>query len=142
MTGGYGVQSFLPDNTPVNGTFNQLSAINLPGIVDWVKTGSGVAKDHIRQISDNTLRVTGGAMYEIDGRTHLVFGQSFSGNYNPNKNGTYTNQVRSFDIVDDGTTLSIANPTSTPIGPQLSPPRFEHLSGDPPGRMAISSMKA
>src|SRR5262245_2681279 len=117
MTGGYGVQSFLPDNTPVNGTFNQLSAINLPGIVDWVVTGSGTAKDHIRQIASDTVRVTGGAMYEVDGRTHLVFGQSFSGNYNPNKNGTYTNQVRSFDIVDDGTNLSIANAASTPTDP-------------------------
>ncbi len=114
MTGGYGVQSMQGD-TPINGTFNQLSAISLPGIVNWVMTGAGVAKDHIRQITDNTLRVTGGAMYEIDGRTHLVFGQSFSGNYNPNKNGSYTNQVRSFDIVDDGTTLSIANITSTPM---------------------------
>ena len=80
-------------------------------------TGSGVAKDHIRQIASPSFRVTGGAMYEMDGRTHLVFGQDFSGNYNPNKNGTYTNQVRSFDIVDDGTTLSIANPTSTTPDP-------------------------
>ena len=59
-------------------------------------------------------------MYEMDGRTHIVFGQDFSGNYNPNKNGTYTNQVRSFDIVDDGTTLSITNarlqrPTQTSV---------------------------
>ena len=50
----------------------------LPGIVDWVMTGSGTAKNHIRQISDPLFRVTGGAMYEIDGRTHLVFGQDFS----------------------------------------------------------------
>jgi hypothetical protein len=56
-------------------------------------------------------------MYEMDGRTHLVFGQDFSGNYNPNKNGTYTNQVRSFTIVDDGTTLSISDPTSTAADP-------------------------
>jgi hypothetical protein len=112
MTGGYGVQ-LMQGDTPINGTFDQLSAIDLPGIVDWVMTGSGVAKDHIRQTSDNLVRVTGGAMYEINGRTHLVFGQSFSGNYNPGKNGSYTNQVRSFDIVDDGVSLSIANPTST-----------------------------
>jgi hypothetical protein len=112
-TGGYGVQSTLPDGTPVNGTFDKLSAIDLPEIVDWVMTGSGVAKDHIRQISNSTFRVTGGAMYEIDGRTHLVFGQDFQGNYNPNKNGTYTNQIRSFDIVDDGINLSIANAAAT-----------------------------
>ena len=118
MTGGYGVQLILPDNSPLNGTFDTLSAIDLPGIVDWVKGGPGTAKDHIRQISDPLFRVTGGAMYEIGGRTHLVFGQNFQGNYTPNTNGIYSNQVRSFDIVDDGTTLGIANPASTPVLPE------------------------
>jgi hypothetical protein len=56
-------------------------------------------------------------MYEMGGRTHVVFGQDFSGNYNPNKNGTYTNQVRSFDIVDDGTVLAIANAASSAPDP-------------------------
>jgi hypothetical protein len=116
MTGGYGVQ-VISGGLPINGTFDRLSAIDLPGMIDWVMTGSGVAKDHIRQITSPSFRVTGGAMYEIGGRTHLVFGQDFSGNYNPNKNGTYTNQVRSFNIVDDGTTLSVTNPTSTTPDP-------------------------
>ena len=53
-------------------------------------------------------------MYEVDGRTHLVFGQNFSGNYGPTTDGIYTNRVRSFDIVDDGTNLSIANSTASP----------------------------
>jgi hypothetical protein len=119
MTGGYGLQTTLADGTPVNGTFDKLSAIDLPGIVDWVTTGSGTAKDHIRQITNAQFRVTGGAMYRIGGRTHLVFGQDFQGNYNPNKNGTYTNQVRSFDIIDDGINLSIANPTSTTPDPNF-----------------------
>jgi hypothetical protein len=116
MTGGYGVQTISGGN-PINGTFDRLSAIDLPGIIDWVMTGNGVAKDHIRQIASPSFRVTGGAMYEMGGRTHLVFGQDFSGNYNPNKNGTYTNQVRSFTIVDDGTNLSISDPTSTTPDP-------------------------
>jgi hypothetical protein len=116
MTGGYGVQ-VISGGLPINGTFDRLSAIDLPGIIDWVMSGNGLAKDHIRQISSPSFRVTGGAMYEMGGRTHLVFGQDFSGNYNPNKNGTYTNQVRSFTIVDDGTTLSITNPTSTAPDP-------------------------
>jgi hypothetical protein len=116
MTGGYGVQTILGGN-PINGTFDRLSAIDLPGVIDWVMTGNGIAKDHIRQINSPSFRVTGGAMYEMGGRTHLVFGQDFSGNYNPNKNGSYTNQIRSFTIVDDGTTLSISNPTSTTADP-------------------------
>jgi hypothetical protein len=119
MTGGYGVQNVLGDGTPINGTFDRLSAINLPGIINWAMTGSGLAKDHIRQISSPSFRVTGGAMFEMGGRTHLVFGQDFSGNYNPTKNGTYTNQVRSFDVVDDGTTLATSNPTSTTPDPNF-----------------------
>jgi hypothetical protein len=113
MTGGYGLQ--IAPTT--NGTFDELTAIDLPGMVDWVMGGAGLAKDHVRQISDPLFSVTGGAMYEMGGRTHLVFGQDFDGNYNPNKNGTYTNQVRSFEIVDDGVTLSIANPTTTAPDP-------------------------
>jgi hypothetical protein len=113
MTGGYGLE-VAPN---INNTFDELSAVDLPGLVDWVINGAGAAKDHVRQISDPLFRVTGGAMYEIGGRTHLVMGQDFVGNYNPNKNGTYTNQVRSFDIIDDGTTLSIANPTTTTPDP-------------------------
>lgn len=48
MTGGYGVIGILGDGTPVNGTYDRLSAIDLPGLVDWVITGSGTAKDHIQ----------------------------------------------------------------------------------------------
>jgi hypothetical protein len=112
MTGGYGYEA--DDNgTPINNTFNDLSAIDLPGLADWAMGGAGTAKSHVRQISDPLFKVTGGAMYEINGRTHLVFGQDFDGNYTNGGNGVYTNQVRSFTIVDDGVNLSIANPAST-----------------------------
>ena len=69
--------------------------------------------DNIRIIQHPTLKVTGGDVGEIAGRTHLVFGQDFDGTYNPGSNGSYTNQVRSFEIIDDGTNLSIANASVT-----------------------------
>jgi hypothetical protein len=108
VTGGYGVNG-EDDNGPTFGTFDTLSALSLPGLTDWVMGGAGTAAQHIRQIQSPTVKVTGGAMYEMGGRTHLVFGQDFDGIYTPFGNGTYTNQVRSFDIVDDGVNLSIAN---------------------------------
>jgi hypothetical protein len=108
MTGGYGV-----DELGNYVTFDTLSAINLPGLGNWVTSDAGNAADHIRQVRDPLVKVTGGAMVEIDGRTHLVFGQDFDGPYRPASNGTYTNQVRSFDILDDGTSLSIANTSSS-----------------------------
>jgi hypothetical protein len=113
MVGGYGVQTD-PGVTPAfNSTFNTLSAIDLPSLVAWTQGGAGTAKASIRQITDPSLAVTGGDIFEIAGRTHLVFGQNFLGNYSPGGNGLYTDQVRSFDIVDDGVNLSIANPTQS-----------------------------
>lgn len=111
MTGGYGVL----ENGEDFSTFDALSAINLPGLGNWVMNGSGTAAENIRQIHDPIFRVTGGAMHEIDGKTHLVFGQDFEGVYTPFGDGTYTRQVRSFEIVDDGTNLSVTNISSTPI---------------------------
>ena len=64
-------------------TFNKLSAINLPGLANWVMTGAGTAAAHIRQLDTPTASVTGGAMYSMNGRMHLVFGQDFDGSYSP-----------------------------------------------------------
>ncbi len=113
MVGGYGANAIAGFDT-----HNALSAVDLPGIVDWVTTGNGMAADHIRIVRDELFRVTGGAMYEMDGRAHLVFGQSFRGGYVPNRDGDYTKQVRSFDIVDDGTTLSVSNVAQTAPQPE------------------------
>lgn len=113
VAGGYGLEGggFT--------TFDTLSAIDLPGITEWVQNGSGTASDSIRQLSDPAFRVTGGAMERLGGRTRLVFGQDFSGGYGPHKSGNYTNQVRSFEILDDGNELSIANLASTEPNPDF-----------------------
>ncbi|MGD9635014.1 MAG: hypothetical protein AB7G28_12660 [Pirellulales bacterium] len=108
MAGGYGLNT-----AGTFTTFDVLTSIDLPGLVNWVQTGSGTAASHIRQIDSATASVTGGAMYEMGGRYHLVFGQDFEGDYSPRTDGSYTRQVRSFDIVDDGTNLAIANVTQT-----------------------------
>ncbi len=108
MAGGYGANA-----TSGFSTHNALSAIDLPGMIDWVTTGNGMASSHVRMVRDELFRVTGGAMHEMNGRAHLVFGQNFTGGYIPGQNGQYTRQVRSFDIVDDGTTLGFSNVTQT-----------------------------
>jgi hypothetical protein len=96
-------------------TFDRLTAIDLPGMMEWVKTGSGMASAHLRQISDPILRVTGGDMHTTsNGRTHLVFGQDYPDAYEPRLTGIYTRQVRSFTIVDDGTNLSISDAIEHP----------------------------
>ncbi|HEY4233154.1 MAG TPA: hypothetical protein VGM76_06995 [Lacipirellulaceae bacterium] len=114
MVGGYGVQTAAGVTPALNSTFSTLSAIDLPSLVEWTQGGAGTAKASIRQITDPLLGVTGGDIYEIAGRTHLVFGQNFQGNYSPGGNGLYTNQVRSFDIVDDGVNLTLAGAAQSP----------------------------
>lgn len=105
VTGGFGDDDVV-DPTSRN-TFSDLTAFDLPGLVDWAKGGPGMAADHMRQINDPTFKVTGGDMYEVDGQMHLVFGQDFNQAYQGNQvNGEYTKQVRTFTIQDDGTTLS------------------------------------
>ena len=106
VTGGYGQG---PSGFQ---TYNTLSAIDLPALSQWVMNGTGSASSAIRTINDEAFRVTGGAMYPMDGRMHLVFGQNFIGGY-PGGTGVYTKQVRSFEIVDDGINLGTANFSAT-----------------------------
>jgi hypothetical protein len=119
MTGGYGVVSTNQDGTNNFGTFDTLSAIDLSEMIDWVMTGAGTAAAALRQVNDPTVKVTGGGIYEIDGTTHLVFGQDFDGAYTPQTNGAYTQQVRSFTIADDGVNLAIQ-----PVSATLPQPEF------------------
>ena len=111
MTGGYGI-SDVGDLFNFE-TFDRLSAVDLPGLADWVINGTGTASNHVRQISDPMFKVTGGAMYELGGQMQLVFGQDFDGVYTPGGNGSYTNQVRRFTIVDDGVNLSVNSASAT-----------------------------
>lgn len=111
--GGYGDDD--PADETSRNTFANLSAFDLPGLVDWAKGGTGQAADHFRQVSDPLFKVTGGDLYEIDGQMHLVFGQDYVGRYRGSLNGEYTKQVRTFTIQDDGSTLGFtAVQSSTP----------------------------
>ena len=110
MTGGYGYQTDFDFVT-----FDALTSIDVPGLMSWVQGGDTLANDHIRQIYDPIFTVTGGAMYGVQGKMQLVFGQDFQGEYTPFGNGVYTNQVRSFTVLDDGIELSIQDVSaSTP----------------------------
>lgn len=99
MTGGYGINTATGefDTKPV------LTAIYLPGIVQWVMqpndTTNSVSKN-IRQIYNEEFQVTGGEMLRLGNISQLVFGQNFIGTYTPNSNGLYTKQVRRFQLQD------------------------------------------
>ncbi len=106
----YVAGGYLYDSTHDNfTTYNTLTALNLPGIVNWVQTGTGSLGQNLLQTNSTAFQVTGGAMSQINGLTLLSLGQDFEGPYTVASNGNYTQQVRTFNIVNTGSSLSIAN---------------------------------
>ncbi len=107
VLGGYGYQRSASDHV----TYDRLSAIDLPGIIDWVMAPAGteatLASDHIQQIGDSYFQVTGGGLERIGDEFQLVFGQNYPGRYRPNFNGVYTQCVRRFKIDLSGGSLSV-----------------------------------
>ncbi|HVS57881.1 MAG TPA: hypothetical protein VHJ55_16735 [Casimicrobiaceae bacterium] len=111
MTGGYGVDTATGDFSAKDA----LTAIDVPSLMQWVVNASpgDTAAQHIRQIHDPIFQVTGGEMkLGAGGVTMLMFGQNFVGANVVSANGTYTEQVYRFRIVDDGVSLSVV-----PLGP-------------------------
>lgn len=96
VVGGYGYKRSEGDHV----TYDRISAINLPGLISWVKAPAGTessrAGDHIKQVIDPYFQVTGGALEKIGDEFQLIFGQNYQGRYRPNFNGIYTRQVRRF----------------------------------------------
>ncbi|MDR3627319.1 MAG: T9SS type A sorting domain-containing protein [Ignavibacteriaceae bacterium] len=109
--GGYGKDSLLSsagDDSLV--TFNKITAINVSGVINAIKSNSSIAP-FIRQYADSRMEVTGGELNMIGNDFYLVGGQTFTGQYTFSTTFVqeYTNQVRKFDIVDNGETLSLTN---------------------------------
>lgn len=115
ITGGYGINT-------ANGTMETkqvLSAVDIPGIIKWVtstKKKTSFAKN-LRQTTHPLVQVTGGEMFQLDPHqpTLLVFGQNFTGFYNDNSNGAYTEQVRSFRIIDNGKNIYVVPSKKQPL---------------------------
>ncbi len=107
MVGGYGVESA----TGVFSTKLTLTAIDIPGLIAWVENSNSkkTAKQSIRQTSHPLLQVTGGYLTQANPHEPflLIFGQNFIGAYTPDSNGLYTEQVRPFNIIDNGKTLYV-----------------------------------
>lgn len=108
LTGGYGYSSQLNDHT----TFNKMIAIQVSSTIDAIVNATALTP-YFRQITDNQFQVTGGRLEKINHTFYLVGGHKFIGRYNPMNNPTYTqtytNQVRKFNLLDDGTNLQITH---------------------------------
>jgi len=116
ITGGYGVDTASGDFS----TKDALTAIDVPALIQWVVDAlpGDTAAQHIRQVHDPVFQVTGGEMrLGAGGVTLLMLGQNFVGDYVGSSNGTYTEQVSRFRIVDDGTSLSVVHRAPLPAAP-------------------------
>jgi hypothetical protein len=98
IVGGYGFKRSVGDHV----TYDTLTVIDLPGLVDWVKADAGMEKtmvsELIDQVKDSYFQVTGGGLERINDEYQLIFGQNYSGRYRPFFDGVYTKQVRRFQI--------------------------------------------
>ena len=120
MAGGYGIDTA----TSTFGTKPVLTAINLPGIIQWVtepgnKSYSVVG--NIQQVYNSIFQITGGRMFKVGNLTQLVFGQNFTGVYTDNSNGEYSEQVRQFQLNSVNGQLSV---NIYPSKPQNLDPSF------------------
>lgn len=108
ITGGYGYHAA----TSSRKTFDNLSAVDVPSVIDAVIGGSPVT-EHFRQISDDLFAVSGGHLKKINNTFYLTGGNRFDGNYNPMGNPTYTqvytNAIRKFNLSDDGVSISVTH---------------------------------
>lgn len=115
VVGGYGKDSALssPGRDSMV-TFPRLTAINMSGAINAIINGTSIAP-FVRSIIDTNMAVTGGKLRRIDNTFLLCVGQKFTGLYGFSGSGVqngvqkYTDEIRKFNIVDDGVSLSITN---------------------------------
>lgn len=111
IIGGYGFSATENDHI----TYDKLTAIDVDGLANAVINNTSITP-FFRQITNSNLAVTGGQLGLLNEVFYLCGGQYFEGRYNPMgpNNGpgfiqNYTEEIRTFQIIDDGSNMSIAN---------------------------------
>lgn len=108
VVGGYGydVLSNQYDTWPY------ITVVNLSLLHDALQNGTS-ANNAFTQIQDNRMAVTGGHLSMDSSTFYLVGGQKFSGRYNPNGmpsyTQTYTNAIRTFELLPSSPGFIIQN---------------------------------
>lgn len=111
ITGGYGFSTTANDHI----TYPYLAAIDVNNTIDAIINNQDISP-YFRQFYDENLAVTGGQMGMIDNTFFLICGQRFDGVYNPMGPNSgpgfvqdYPSEIKRFNIVDNGSTVSINN---------------------------------
>lgn len=107
IVGGYAYSGSANDHI----TFPYLTTLEVSSVIDAIKAG-GDYTEHVRQVMDDRMAVTGGHLAYLDGDFMIVGGHRFDGRYNPMGHNTYTqsytNSIRTFKI-EVGTTPVITD---------------------------------
>jgi hypothetical protein len=108
IIGGYAFAASVNDHI----TFSSLTSIAVSSLINHIIAGDPITAD-FKQLSDTAFAITGGRLGKIGSTFYLVGGHRFDGRYNPMGNPTYTqsysNQIRKFNIQNNGSGLSISN---------------------------------
>lgn len=115
IVGGYGYSATANDHI----THGRLTAVNIPTLMTMI-INDGNISGQFRSVADVNMAVTGGYLGLLNDTFYLVCGQYFEGRYNPMGPNQgpgfvqeYTEAIRKFNVVDDGSTLSITNYSET-----------------------------
>ncbi|MBK7790595.1 MAG: T9SS C-terminal target domain-containing protein [Saprospiraceae bacterium] len=107
--GGYGYSQLQQDHT----TFAKITAIQVAETIKAISEGQPF-DSYIRQYNEPIFQVCGGHLHKINDTYYLLGGQKFIGRYNPMgpDHGPgfiqeYTNEIRKFNLIDDGLNLNI-----------------------------------
>ncbi len=106
ITGGYGYSNSAADHI----TYPYLTAVKVPDVINSIISKKSFTS-YFRQFKDEQFAVTGGYLNKIYNTYYLTGGQRFDGRYNPMNHPTfkqdYTNSIRKFKIVDNGSDLIV-----------------------------------
>jgi hypothetical protein len=106
ILGGYGYSKSADDHI----TYPNLTAVKIPEVINAIIKGESLT-NWFRQINDEQFAVTGGYLNKIYDAYYLTGGQRFEGRYNPMGGRSYiqnyTNSIRRFKLVDNGSEISV-----------------------------------
>jgi hypothetical protein len=111
IVGGYAFSPTANDHI----TFPNLTTVQVSSVINAIIGNSSVSS-YFKQITDSAFAITGGHLAQLEGTFYIIGGHRFDGRYNPMGHATYvqsySNQIRKFNIDNNGSQLSFSNYTT------------------------------
>jgi hypothetical protein len=114
IIGGYGYSNIQGSHT----TYGKLCVVDISNTILAIMNSTPITP-YFRQYANENFAVSGGHLKKINSTWYLIGGHRFMGSYNPHgpDHGPgfvqeYTNQIRKFNLADDGTNVIISDYTT------------------------------